>query len=416
MGRAGYRSVLVWSLIGASALVGAILIVAFMLNERRHEDQAFAYNTERKVDDLLRSQLQHMAFQGPGGSQDIPDEIEVFALYDRDGEILVSWGAAPGSIETGNFLGKTEGRSMIDLGRGLYELRRRLDSPGSMKGMGRRNRGAEVQGYLLARIRVEESGLPGSVRGILLVLMPVLWVVLLIVVGMLISRQRRLAETLAHNRELLQYAEAGRTLAHEVRNPLAAIMLQTALMRRMGQKALELDVIDQEAGRINDLVAKVREFFKDPRGEPELLNIWQKILEIKGNFSVELQLTPQIDPGYLLRFDPVRLRSVLENLIRNAIESTEAAGAPPGTPIRVELALVRGRMVRIEVLDRGTGFDGSVEQHLFTPFFTTKIQGSGIGLAMSRRFVETAGGSLELENREGGGASAIINLPLGAKL
>jgi len=70
-----------------------------------------------------------------------------------------------------------------------------------------------------------------------------------------------------------------------------------------------------------------------------------------------------------------------------------------------------GASVRVEVLDRGEGIDPALGARVFDPFFTTKSRGTGIGLAVCRRFVEAIGGSLALEPRQGGGSVARLVLP-----
>ena len=91
-----------------------------------------------------------------------------------------------------------------------------------------------------------------------------------------------------------------------------------------------------------------------------------------------------------MRFDRERLRSVLDNLVLNAIESTVDSAA-----VEV-IAEVSARYVTVRILDRGAGIADSERERVFDPFFTTKPKGSGIGLAICRRFVHAAGGTLEL--------------------
>jgi two-component system sensor histidine kinase HydH len=103
--------------------------------------------------------------------------------------------------------------------------------------------------------------------------------------------------------------------------------------------------------------------------------------------------------------DPERLRSVLENLVRNALE---AGGPEEG--VSIETGTEAGA-ARIDVLDRGSGFPSELAGKVFDPFFTTKSRGTGIGLSVCKRFVAAAGGSIALENRQGGGCRARVILP-----
>jgi two-component system sensor histidine kinase HydH len=103
--------------------------------------------------------------------------------------------------------------------------------------------------------------------------------------------------------------------------------------------------------------------------------------------------------------DPDRLRSVFENLLRNALESggsEEVVGA--------SIARNGGRL-HITIYDRGKGISTEDLKRVFDPFFTRKSVGTGIGLCISKRFVQAARGTITLENREGGGALVRITLP-----
>jgi signal transduction histidine kinase len=123
--------------------------------------------------------------------------------------------------------------------------------------------------------------------------------------------------------------------------------------------------------------------------------------------AVENDAEPRAIPpsGILIYFDKERFRSVLENLFLNALESGSKSD-----DIRAEIKENDGR-VRIEVLDRGKGVENETLPRMFDPFFTTKSRGTGVGLSVIKRFVEAAGGTVFMFNREGGGAAAGFELP-----
>jgi len=106
--------------------------------------------------------------------------------------------------------------------------------------------------------------------------------------------------------------------------------------------------------------------------------------------------------------DTDRFRSALENLIQNAWESISNIEAVE--PVKVRASSI-GKKIVIEVWDRGEGLSGKELNRLFDPFYTTKTKGFGIGLFLSKRFVEAAGGTLKVEPRDGGGTIARITLP-----
>ena len=113
--------------------------------------------------------------------------------------------------------------------------------------------------------------------------------------------------------------------------------------------------------------------------------------------------------------DAIQLQQVLLNLVRNAIDAMQGL---PEAQRRVDLraALEQGDTLCIEVSDRGPGVDAEVARHLFTPFFTTKEKGMGMGLAISRSIVSAHGGTLDYRNNPVAGATFVMRLPLNPPL
>ncbi|MFA6504814.1 MAG: HAMP domain-containing sensor histidine kinase [Treponemataceae bacterium] len=217
-------------------------------------------------------------------------------------------------------------------------------------------------------------------------------------------------ETLRGQRELVALGTAARTLAHEIKNPLSAIQLQADLIRRLspGVAERELTGITDETARIRLLVDRIGDFLREPRGDPtpiRLADFASDALIHAGKDGQALPVRTEKNDTTVFA-DKFRLRSVIENIARNAFDS--------GSPSEAVEAQVReeGANALFEILDRGTGFPNGVDiERLFDPFFTTKTKGFGIGLALSRRFIEAAGGKLTLNSREGGGAIVQVTLP-----
>jgi signal transduction histidine kinase len=105
--------------------------------------------------------------------------------------------------------------------------------------------------------------------------------------------------------------------------------------------------------------------------------------------------------------DPGQLEQALINLLKNAFEAT-AANSDNGGTARVAARLVRGARLRIEVSDDGPGVPDGLAAHIFTPFFTTRKQGGGIGLAMVRHLVHENGGTVRHARSVGRGARFVI--------
>jgi two-component system sensor histidine kinase HydH len=107
----------------------------------------------------------------------------------------------------------------------------------------------------------------------------------------------------------------------------------------------------------------------------------------------------------MVLIDEDRIRSVLENILRNALES---GGRPEETGASIKKA---DSLVIISIYDRGSGIPEENMKRIFDPFFTSKSTGTGIGLSISKRFVEAAGGIITVKNRDGGGVMVTISIP-----
>jgi two-component system sensor histidine kinase HydH len=228
-------------------------------------------------------------------------------------------------------------------------------------------------------------------------------------------RYRRRAE---ERENLARLGEIARTLAHEIRNPLSAMRIQTGLLRRdlPGGKSRELDVMEEEIERLTLLSRRVGDFLKNPAGAPEPLDVARFVRDLAGRLPWPVDLGECANPAepVLVSFDRDLLRSVIENLARNARESYAETGGATGKRVEICLSVDDSR-VTFSVRDRGRGIPPELAEKVFDPFFTDKLHGSGVGLSLSRRFVEAAGGSLVLVPREGGGTEARVVLPRAGK-
>jgi signal transduction histidine kinase len=217
---------------------------------------------------------------------------------------------------------------------------------------------------------------------------------------------------LAARDERLQMMLAG--IAHEVRNPLGGLELYAGLLRdALGgqpERLAEVARIERELGHLRTVVSEFLEYARRPA--PELASVAVRPLldEVR-----ELTLAPGVAvtveaPGALaVRADAGQLRRALLNLARNA------AGVMQGRPGGVVLAAAGvGARVRIEVRDRGPGVPAELREKIFTPFFTTREKGTGLGLAFVREIVREHGGDVSVADAPGGGAVFRIDLPAAA--
>ncbi len=245
----------------------------------------------------------------------------------------------------------------------------------------------------------------------LLVSLPIILIILMGFFVFLYHSNVTYRRKMAAQAQLVTLGEAARTLAHEIKNPLGAIRIQTGYLKRVlpEERKAELAVIDEEIERISNLTDKIGDFLRNPKGNPETINLNNFIKELLMRFKENIEYKNNSTDDILILFDRERLRSVLENLIRNALESSEDMIKTKRQPVEIELDKKRTH-VYIYIRDRGKGIPEKLINRVYDPFYTTKTKGSGIGLALSKRFIEAMDGIIKIKHREHGGTEILITL------
>ncbi len=239
----------------------------------------------------------------------------------------------------------------------------------------------------------------------------------------------RIALELAVRREELCDESEGRTralegiaarLAHEVKNPLAAIKgLSTHVARNATDEKVKerLTIVASEAQRLQEIVEG---FLSFSRGLDDLSIGPTKPYDIAHELSLLLE-TRAADAGVILEVrgsrelslnaDDKKLRQALLNLVLNAMQAST-----PGTTVSLEIAksCADGAAV-IRVMDRGAGMGPEILDRIRKPYYTTKEGGSGLGIAVARGIIEQHGGSLRFESTTGRGTTATVVLPACAR-
>ncbi len=233
--------------------------------------------------------------------------------------------------------------------------------------------------------------------------------------------------TLIEAQRSAAWSEVARRLAHEIRNPLTPIQLSAErlrhkYLRKMSKTDAEgLDrltrTIVQQVEAMKEMVNTFSDYARTPRMVPEPVDVNELISDVielyRGDEAaqpVELKLS-ELPPVHA---DPDRLRQILHNLIKNAIEANEGVASPS---VIIETTCVRETSrsyIEVRVRDRGPGFHSDVAEKVFEPYVTTKPKGNGLGLAIVKRIVEEHGGVVWAENHKSGGAEVVIQLPLAA--
>jgi signal transduction histidine kinase len=235
--------------------------------------------------------------------------------------------------------------------------------------------------------------------------------------GILSQRHAQAQEALRRRDRLTAMGEMASTVAHEIRNPLNAIAMSAQRLAREYPKgdtdeATELvGVIQREASRIDGRVQQFLEFAR-PRplnlSEIQIGDLLQEVATalspLAGSRAVGLEATPS--QPIVMKADPDQLRQALENLVRNAVEAT-----PPEGRITLS-AQRRGKTIVINVRDTGPGIPANVLPHIFDLYFTTKRDGTGVGLALVQQIASAHGGIVSVDSQPGSGTRMSLELPL----
>jgi PAS domain S-box-containing protein len=216
------------------------------------------------------------------------------------------------------------------------------------------------------------------------------------------------------------------SIAHEINQPLTAITNNgSACLRLLANSSLDPEVLRQaleeiisDGSRASAVLARIRAFIKKAPAANQVVDINEVIQEVlalvgpelrKNRSSVERQLTKTLP---LVTADRVELQQVLLNLIMNGIEAMAGVTDRPCL-IGVESRIDESGNVLVSVSDSGTGLRSDGDR-IFTPFFTTKTNGMGMGLSISRSLVESQGGRLWAESNSPHGAVFSFTLPAAA--
>jgi two-component system sensor kinase FixL len=233
-------------------------------------------------------------------------------------------------------------------------------------------------------------------------------------------------QQLAHLTRVSMMAQLAVSLAHELNQPLTSILGNTqAAQRFMATDPLDLaevleilkDIV-QETNRASEIIRRIRTFLK--KGEREIapldpvavirdaVQLLQFDAIARGmRMSVHYDATPATVHG-----DKVQLQQVMLNLLLNAFDAMDGRPASDRM-VAVSITLQSPQVVRVAVRDRGAGLPGDLLALIFNPFVTSKSQGLGLGLSISRTIIEMHGGRLWAENNTDQGATFYFTLPVG---
>jgi two-component system, LuxR family, sensor kinase FixL len=242
-------------------------------------------------------------------------------------------------------------------------------------------------------------------------------------VGVVVSEQQRTQAQLRLNQEALSRAlrvgtmgEFAAALAHEINQPLTAVANYARLAKSATDPAVASDASDRviaQVERAAEVVRRLRNFIRLGRSETSSVAVPKLVHEAAAYCHVELdqqgiELQVRIARDLpLVNADALQIEQVIVNLVRNAAEALTDAGRYDG---KVTVAANRADAgVVVSVRDNGPGFDPDVAERAVAPFSTTKSDGLGLGLSLSRSIVEAHGGRLTIESNSSG---AVVSFTL----
>ncbi|GIV38933.1 MAG: hypothetical protein KatS3mg033_0733 [Thermonema sp.] len=250
-------------------------------------------------------------------------------------------------------------------------------------------------------------------------------------IGLLVNEYNRMLLNLESSKKALAqsekesaWREMAKQVAHEIKNPLTPMKLTLQqLERRMQsdnvskedlQRMLHRTIssLVQQIDTLSDIATSFSTFAKmpSPRLAPfDIADTLRNIIELHRSQNKTVFFLTNIAPGSFKVMGDDRLTGrILTNLILNAIQAVPDDRTPQ---IMVSLYRTEENMIRIEVRDNGSGIPEHIQKRIFTPSFTTKASGSGIGLAVAKRGIEQMNGRIWFETKEGEGTCFFIELP-----
>jgi len=237
-----------------------------------------------------------------------------------------------------------------------------------------------------------------------------------------ITERKRTGEALQRAEQIRTTGELATGLAHEIKNPLAGIMLTMETLS--GESYLtkeDRDVLFKVIGeikRIDGLIKGLLNFARPPKPQFTATDV-NAVLDAAAQMALQnrspgeggsrsISLVKELGRDLPeITADPMQLKQVFMNLLLNAVDAM-----PEGGTVVLKTAFDKTtRAVTVAVSDTGKGMDAAVMDKIFQPFFTTKTRGTGLGLAISKRLIEEQGGKITIETSAGRGSTFKISLP-----
>jgi len=245
-------------------------------------------------------------------------------------------------------------------------------------------------------------------------------------IGLLVGEYNRMIQNLEASKEVLTrtqkelaWREIARQVAHEIKNPLTPMKLTLQQLQRRitGKTSMEPQDVEkpimtllQQVDTLRDIATSFSAFAKMPIPEMkkfDLVGVLSRSFNLHKNIeNATVEILPSVDHIYVIG-DEKLMGRIATNIILNAIQSAN------DQEIHVEGSVIKSdKMALISIKDNGPGIDKEIQDKIFLPSFSTKTEGSGIGLAIAKHGIEQSGGQIWFESQKGNGTTFFIELPL----
>ena len=232
-----------------------------------------------------------------------------------------------------------------------------------------------------------------------------------------VTEVREMEHQLSLHQRMASLGELAAGIAHEIRNPLASIrgsveMLANRTPRDSSERML-MDIMVREIERLNQLVTDFLTYARPTPPNLTLVPFGELLSEtirlLKGSYGdSSVVVTRELPADEVhVSLDPAQFRQVLWNILVNAVDACQGREEPCITC----LVTVRAKHLSLTIADNGCGIPEEHQDQIFTPFYTTKDSGSGLGLALVHRIIMNHGGTIAVDSTVGKGTAVVIEIP-----
>lgn len=238
-----------------------------------------------------------------------------------------------------------------------------------------------------------------------------------------LTEKKQMEVALKRSEKLAALGELSARMAHEIRNPLAAMSGSVQLLADQGSVTANdqrlLAIIVRETERLNNLITSFLIYARPVSPHKEIISFHGFIEEIRLLLAadpkfLEITISNHVPKNMDINADANQMRQVMANLLNNSAEAISGRGeitiGAYFEAVHCSKMIMEDQSV-ITVSDNGSGITDDVAAHLFEPFWTTKNNGTGLGLAITYRIIEEHGGSIRAESSSSGGCRIVLRLP-----